>query len=439
LFLIYKKLDGLCPLRGLVLLSIMNNNSVYYLAIKYLKGRKARGVSRAHYLSLAGITLGVLALLCVASVMNGFRSDIRKRIVGTFSQIRLSAPEGKTLTEYPATMAKLAAMRFKTAPIIRTELLIKYGQVVLPTLCFGIDLNRQRVVSDNLEKTQSSKPGIMQGIVAGNLEENSFEADGIALGAGLAAQLGVYLNDEVQVLSPVFNVPSAFGMLPRVRFLRVQAIFAAGMPEYDQSYSYIPLSTAEFFALDTTGADYLEIMAPSNQNPEKALRKLKAGFPQYQIEDWSSFDSSLYSAIRFEKFIMFIIMLFMFIIASFNLTGNLLKTLSQKKRELGLLKALGLSDKNLQKLFLIQALALCTIGIVLGLGLGTLLLLVQQHTGLIKLGMGDGAAMVLPVKLLIADYLLIIFVSYLLTVLSVLLPLGRIKHINAVQLIRRTV
>lgn len=416
-----------------------NNNSVYYLAIKYLKGRKAHGISRNHYLSLIGIALGVLALLCVSSVMNGFRSDIRKRIVGTFSQIRLSAEEGKTLAHYPQIMDKLQTMGFTSAPIIRTELLVKNGQVVLPSLCFGIDLIRQRKVSSNLTKTSAKSGDAMQGLVAGSLEPQSFNADGIALGAGLASQLGVYLNDEIQVLSPVFNVPSAFGMLPKVRYLKVQSIFAAGMPEYDQSYSYISLSNAEFFAAYQAEVDYLEIMAPPQMSSEKALRRVKTAFPQNRIEDWSSFDSSLYAAIRFEKFIMFIIMLFMFIIASFNLTGNLLKTISQKKRELGLLKALGLNDQYLQKLFLIQALALCTIGIVLGLGLGSLLLLVQQHTGLIKLGMGDGAAMALPVKLLASDYLLIIFVCYALTVLSVLLPLRRIRNINAVQLIRRAV
>lgn len=409
-----------------------------YLAKKYLRGRKLRGISRAHYLSLAGISLGVLALICVSSVMNGFRSDIQNRIVGTYSEIRLTGLDGATVQDYPRLIGKLEDQGYSAAPVIRNELLIKRGYAVIPTLCFGIDLPRQRKVSQTLGINEAYQQEVIQGLVAGSLDADAFAAGGIALGAGLAAQLGVYLGDEVQLISPMFTMPTAFGMIPQVRFLTVQAIFAAGMPEYDRSYSYIPLPEAEFFASYINEVDYLEIKTPSFARSKHYMHLLQNQLPQYLLEDWSSFDSSLYAAIRFEKFIMFIIMLFMFIIASFNLTGNLLKTISQKKRELGLLKALGLSDKDLQSVFLLQSLLLCTMGIVIGLGLGSLLLVLQQQFGLIKLGMGDSGAIILPVKLQVPDYLLVIVVSYLLTILSVFLPLRRISRINAVELIRRT-
>lgn len=417
----------------------MKDNAVHYLAIKYLKGKSKSGISPAHYLSLAGISLGVLALLCVSSVMNGFRSDIKSRIVGTFSELRLSAKNGKTLANYPSLLDDLSKTGFNAAPVIRTELLIRRGQSVLPTQCLGIDLSRQRKVSATLLPATNSATESTQGILVGKLEDNSFAQGGIALGAGLASQLGVYLNDEVQLLSPLFSVPTAFGLIPRVRDFRVQAIFGAGMPEYDQNFSYIALPEAEFFAGYLGEADHLEISVPMGMKPAKALKELKAKYPEYQVEDWSSFDSSLFAAMRFEKAMMFIIMLFMFIIASFNLTGNLLKTISQKKRELGLLKALGLSDRKLQRLFLFQALFLCSLGILLGLGIGSILLILQQHSGLIKLSMGDGAGIVLPVKLQFTDYLLIVIVSYFLSVLSVLLPLKRLGRINAVELLRRAV
>ncbi|HPM04090.1 MAG TPA: FtsX-like permease family protein [Candidatus Cloacimonas sp.] len=416
----------------------MKNNAVHYLAFKYLQGRKSRGINPAHYLSLAGISLGVLALLCVSSVMNGFRSDIQARIVGTFSELRLSAKNSQPLADYPDLLSKLENLGFKAAPVIRTELLLKQGQVVTPALCIGIDLKKQQAVSATLVSAAPNNE-MQQGIIAGIAEQQSFEQTGIILGAGLASQLGVYLNDEIQVLSPLFNVPTAFGMIPRVRYLKVQAIFAAGMPEYDQNYCYLPLSHAGFFSGQNGTVDHLEIKLPRDMKLGKAASILKNQFPGYRIEDWSSFDSSLYAAMRFEKIIMFIIMLFMFIIASFNLTGNLLKTISQKKRELGLMKALGLKELDLQRVFLNQALLLCSLGIVLGLGVGTLLLLLQKGSGLIKLGMGDGSAITLPVQFQFVDYLLIVSVSYLLTLLSVLMPLRKIKTINAVELLRRAV
>lgn len=416
----------------------MKSNAVLYLARKYLQGRKARGISPSHYLSLAGISLGVLALLCVSSVMNGFRSDIQSRIVGTFSELRLSSQKGEPLQHYHDLLNKLDKLGYPAAPVIRTELLLKHGQVIVPALCMGIDLDKQQTVSATLLPSDRNTEN-QQGIIAGKVDPDSFSADGIILGAGLASQLGLYLNDEIQVLSPLFNVPTAFGLIPRVRYLKVQAIFAAGMPEYDQNYCYIPLSQAEFFSGQSSTVDHLEIKLPAGIKLGTASARLKHEFPKHQIDDWSSFDSSLYAAMRFEKTIMFIIMLFMFIIASFNLTGNLLKTISQKKRELGLMKALGLKEKDLQRVFLYQALLLCSLGITLGLGMGSLLLIIQKNSGLIKLGMGDGSAITLPVQLQLADYLLITGVSYLLTVLSVLLPLRRIGNINAVELLRRAV
>jgi lipoprotein-releasing system permease protein len=127
----------------------------------------------------------------------------------------------------------------------------------------------------------------------------------------------------------------------------------------------------------------------------------------------------------------------MFIIASFNLTGSLLKLISQKKSELGLLKALGYEERELRHLFLYQGLILSSIGILGGILIGTLLLLIQGHFGVVKLALGGGDAIVLPVKMLLADYLLVIIVSYGLTILSVLLPLRRLREIDAVELIRR--
>ena len=418
----------------------MINKSVVYLSRKYLNGRKSKGISKTHYLCLIGITLGVLALLCVTTVMNGFRFDIRNRITGTFSEIRIVANEGETVKNYSSICKQLQDMKFYASPVIRNELLLKYEQVVLPSLCFGIEAEKHKSVSSLLHKPKNDNREIVQGIVAGNIAPEDFNSSGIALGAGLASQLGVYLGDEIQVLSPMFNRPTAVGMIPRIRYLKVQAIFAAGMPEYDQNYRLIGIDNAAIFSsYQDDEADYIEVKPSPNAPQNHIMQTLKKAFPQYQIEDWSSFDPNLYSAIRFEKFLMFIIMLFMFIIASFNLTGNLLKTISQKKRELGLLKALGLTDKDLQTLFLLQALFLCTVGIIAGLGFGSILLLIQKYTGIVKLGLGGGEAIILPVKFLFTDYLLIVVVAYLITCLSVLLPLKRLNKINAVELIKRTV
>ncbi|MDI3503681.1 MAG: lipoprotein-releasing system permease protein [Candidatus Cloacimonadota bacterium] len=406
------------------------NASIFFLARKYLAGRSFTGVSRSHVLTLIGIAVGVMALITVSSVMNGFREDIRERIIGTLSEMRLSAPEGIGIQEYPAILKRLEAEGFAAAPVIRCELMLRNGQFTAPAMVFGIDPVLQKRVSPVLNYQHQAKRE--HGLVAGAIEEESFNAGGIAIGSALASALGLYIGDEVQVISPLFNMPTPFGMMPQVRLLRVAAIFAAGMPEYDQSYCYIPLSVAEDFSSQAGMVDYIEIRSKNPQQSRKHLAQLAPLFPNYKIEDWSSFDASLYGAIRFEKYMMFVVLLFIFIIASFNLTGSLFKLITQKQSELGLLKALGYEARELYRLFWYQAMMLCTLGILLGVILSTSLLLIQARTGLVRLG----EAIILPVKLQLSDYLLVICISYLLTWLSILLPLQKLKKINAVELIR---
>ncbi len=134
--------------------------------------------------------------------------------------------------------------------------------------------------------------------------------------------------------------------------------------------------------------------------------------------------------------LMFTIMLLMYVIASFNLTGNMLKSIAQKKKELGLLKAIGFRDKDLSSLFLRQSLFLSSFGILLGLVLASLLLWLQSNYGFVKLAAGDDFT-VLPVKVLWQDYVVVVIASYTITFLSVLLPLRRLREVDPIALIRQ--
>ncbi|MDP2172853.1 MAG: FtsX-like permease family protein [Candidatus Cloacimonadaceae bacterium] len=416
-----------------------NNRSIGFLARRYLKGRSGALIGKSHYLTLAGITLGVLALLAVNSVMNGFRCDVEKRIIGTLSEIRIGSANSQPLKGSDSLIQSLEKQGYRAAPVIRNELLIKRGTIVMPGVCFGIDPVAQPRISSVLMPSHTDKGELRQGIVVGHLDPYRFNAGGIILGAGLAMHLGISFGDQVQLISPIFNVPTAFGLLPRVRTLEVQGIFESGMPEYQQSFCYIPLEVGAFFSGYTEEVDYIELRSPDSRNTQRYLSRLREELKDLEVNDWSSFDSSLYDAIRFEKFIMFVIMLFMYIIASFNLTGNMLKAIAQKKRELGLLKAIGFRDSELRNLFLLQSLILSTIGIALGLLLATALLLLQQQFGIIKFALGGAQHIVLPVRMLPSDYIIVVTVSYLITMISVLLPLKRLRRVDPVEMLRQTV
>ncbi|MBW6513708.1 MAG: ABC transporter permease [Candidatus Syntrophosphaera sp.] len=415
-----------------------NNKSKFWLALKYLRGRGANLIDRSHWLTVAGITLGVMALICVSSVMNGFRADIRDRIVGTLSEIRISGRDGEPLAEHASIIQQLQDQGFIASPLIRNELVLRKGSAIFSTLSFGIDPALHSQTSAALQPRKGFGGSDAQGLLAGNVSGPEFAAGGIALGVGLAARLNVMPGDQVQLLSPLFDIPTPFGLLPKVRTLKVVAVFSAGMPEYDETFSYIPLDTARFFSGYGEEVDYIEVRTPNFNRTASYAKQLRSSLPGYQIEDWSAYDSSLYGAIRFEKYMMFVIMLFMYVIASFNLTGNMLKSIAQKKRELGLLKAFGYHGNDLRDLFLYQSLILSTLGIFLGILLATALLGIQKHFGVFTLDMGEASPIPLPVSIAATDYLMVVLVSYCITLLSVILPLRRLKRINAIELIRQT-
>lgn len=414
-----------------------DNRGVSFLAGRFLRGRAKGLIGRNHYLTLAGITLGVVALLCVSSVMNGFREDIGTRIVGTMSEIRISSKAGDGITDHDKLLADLRSKGFAASATIRNELLIKRGSIVLPAISFGIDPKDHAGVSMALRPVSDDGFGIRQGIIAGNPVSDAFEDNGIILAAGLASTIGAYLGDEVQIISPRMSIPTAFGMIPRVRSFMVIALFESAMPEYQQSYAYMNLANARFFS-GSDRVDQIEVRTPDFSRAEAYARQLQNELPAYKVEPWSRFDASLYSAIRFEKMLMFVIMLLMYVIASFNLTGNMLKSIAQKKRELGLLKSIGFTDRDLRSLFLRQSVILSSIGIGLGLLIASLLLFLQTRTGMVKIGSGDGSLVILPVKVLAADYLIVVLASYLLTLASVTLPLRRLRQIDPIALIRQT-
>lgn len=420
-------------------LANMNNPSIKFMARKYLKGRGKGLIGKTHYLTLAGIALGVMALICVSSVMNGFQADMENRLIASQSEMRLYSQNQEEFSDFSSIMATLEAEGFRSSPVIRTELMLKVGNQIAPTLAFGVDPRHHDKVSQLFRPARTTSADLEQGVLSGSVDSLSVAGGGIVLGVGLAYQMQLVVGDKVQVLSPVFDQPTAFGMIPRIRTLEVLAIVSSGMPEYDQSHSYIPLETASYFKGYSHGVDYLEIKTPDRNKARLYNHRLKKLFPLQEVEDWSQFDPSLFTAMRFEKFLMIVIMLFMYIIASFNLTGNMLKTISLKKRELGLLKALGYQENELSRLFLHQAMILSTIGIALGFVLGLFLLWLQMSFGLIQLPVSEFESIGLPIKIELPDLLLVLIISYALTLASTLIPLGRLKQINAVELLRQTV
>ncbi|HOV16636.1 MAG TPA: ABC transporter permease [Candidatus Cloacimonadota bacterium] len=420
----------------------MRNRSLGLLAQRLLFSGKGKIPGR-HWLTFCGITLGVFALLTVSSVMNGFDRDMRQRIIGTRAEIRIEGTFGTPINNYPLLVEKLARLPYVKAfsPVVRNELMLVKDEALAATVSFGIDLKQHQKVSPVLlplftDNLPSAKNQWLQGLVNGNPTPASFDQNGIILGAALAQSLDANVGDTIQLISPLASQPTPLGMLPKTKKMRVDAIFIAGMPDYDRLYSYIPLSAGQFFSGYENQIDQVELKADNPNQLKKITARLRKDLPDYKVEDWSAFDTNLYGAMKFEKALMLTILCLMFIIAAFNMSGNIFRTIVQKRRLIGILKTIGYRNKDLVQLFLRQGLSLAIAGILCGILLSLILLQLQANFGFIHFPVGDQPDLVLPVFIKLSDYLLIPLAALLITFLSILLPARQAGKIDPIPLIR---
>ncbi len=423
----------------------MDNRSLGFVASRFLTSGKGK-INGRHWLTFCGICLGVFALLTVSSVMNGFDQDMRQRVIGTRAELRLESRTKAPLQQQDKLLpALLKQPAIKAAsPVVRNELVLVNSRGMAATVCFGIDLTAHRKVSPVLlpfsaEMRHKSDSQWIQGIVSGNPDASALETGGIILGSELALSLQAAVGDTLQLLSPLGTVPTPFGMLPRTLPVRVEGIFIAGMPEYDRLYSYISLESARFFSGYTDEIDYIDLKSNDFRRLFSITRSLQKAFPGYKVENWSAYDSSLYNAMHFEKYLMLVILGLMFVIASFNMSGNIFRTVVLKRRSIGILKTLGYTDREVVGLFFRQGLAIAVTGICVGILLALALLSIQSATGFIQLPVGNMPNLILPVYLKLQDFILIPLVALLITTLSIWLPSRKAAAVEPVSLIREVV
>lgn len=418
------------------------NQSQSWIARKFIITPENR-VQGRHWLTFSGIALGVFALLAVSSVMNGFDKDMRQRIIGTRSELRLSERNGSPLFRFEDLQTRLEEHPSVKAvsPIVRNELMLVKGTAMAATVCFGIDLRRQQSVSPVLlplspEELNRSSSHWIQGIISGRPDDRIFNRDGIILGSELAQSINAMVGDSLRLIAPLGTIPTPMGMLPRMRSVRVAGIFIAGMPEYDRLYSYVPLSVGQYFSAYDDAIDHFDLRSANPKRLFRTTRLLQKDFPDHKVENWSSFDTGLYGAMRFEKYLMLIVLGLMFILASFNMTGNIFKTIVQKRKAIGILKTIGYRDEEVVGVFLRQGLFLGLAGILAGVLFAVLILTLQSRFSVVRLPVGSMPDLILPVDMRPADFIIIPLVALVVILFSIYLPARRAGKINPIALIR---
>jgi len=320
------------------------------IGLRYTRaGRRARRrnafISFISAISIGGIALGVMALIVVLSVMNGFQRDVRDRMLSVIPHVQIEAFEG-ALADWQ-DVARRAAHDpevVATAPLAQEQAMLVRGDAVRGALISGIDPDRE--------------PGVSE--ISRHLQ-----------GAPIQA-LGADIGDKVTLVVPEGNLTPA-GMVPRLKQFQVLATFSSGHYEFDSALALINLSDAErLFRLP--GPTAVRLRLRDMQQAPLVAQRLAAEFgPQVLVQPWSSVNRTWFAATRIEKRMMFLILALIVAVAAFNLVSTLVMTVTEKHADIAILRTLGASPGSVMAIFMIQGALVGLLGVGLGVGGGLLL------------------------------------------------------------------
>lgn len=402
--------------------------------------RYTRAKRRNHFISfisaasMAGIAVGVTALITVLSVMNGFENELRTRILGMASHATISAYQGGLSGwEQLATLARKNPRVEAVAPYIEGEGMVKVGSDLSGTLLRGVDPKQEATVSDI---HAHMKVGELSSLTPGSFN--------IVLGAELAESLGVTLGDKVDLMVPQASVTPA-GLLPRFRRFTVSGVFRVGMYEFDRGLVLISLQDAQaLLRMDNTVTGVRLKLHDLFLAPQVA-RQLAHELPgMYYVSDWTRSHSNFFRAVKTEKMVMFIILSLIVGVAAFNIVSTLVMVVQDKQPDIAILRTLGATPRSVMAIFMVQGSIIGFVGTALGLAGGialalnveTLVPLLERLTNHQFLSPDVYYISDLPSQLKLADVIRIGALSLSLGLLSTIYPAWRASRINPAEALR---
>jgi lipoprotein-releasing system permease protein len=407
----------------------MKKSYQLFVALRYLKSRKRhKSISFNTIISTGGVALGVMALLVVLSVMSGFHEDLRSKILGVNAHIVVLNFRGM-MDDFKEVMLKVKSVPHVTgtSPFALGQVMVSKGERAHGVYLRGIDPAYE-------DETTAFMEHMREGRLA-NLEAQA-DLPGIILGSELSAILGAYMGEEINVISPVQEM-GPLGMLPRVRKFRVVGIFEVGMFEYDTNLALASLGAAqEFFRLgdSVTGIevkiDNIFIASDVREQLQKILGS------SYYGRDWMQMNRNLFSALKLEKFAMFIILTLVILVASFNIVSTLIMNVMEKEREIAILKAMGATNRGIMAIFMFQGLMTGLIGTVIGVIGGYLLGYLINTYEIIKLPADVYYLSHLPVMMKGFDFIVVSVSAVCISFLATLYPAYQAARLNPIEPLR---
>ena len=406
----------------------------WMVAFRYLRARRAHGsVSVIAGFSFAGIVLGVMALIVVMSVMNGFHHDLMEKMIGLNGHIFLQGVE-KPLTDYEAVTDRVGK-----APGVQLAMPLVEGQA-FATSPFN---SGPALVRGVREADLKRLPGIEGHITQGTLD--GFDAgQGVAVGARLAEHLSLRVGDKLTLIAPR-GAQTPFGVTPRVKSYQVAAIFQIGMATFDNTFVFMPLAEAQaYFNLDGQ-ANVIEVYLDDPERIDAMRERITAAEQRPMIDtDWRQLNKSFFDVLQVEANVMFAILTLIVLVAALNIISGLIMLVQDKARAIAVLRTMGATRGAIMRIFLIIGATIGFVGTACGLVLG---LLVAENVEPIRKGLSwlTGRNLFpaefyylsqLPSRVEARDVIAVAALAFILSLLATIYPSWRAARLDPVEALR---
>ncbi|MBI3222733.1 MAG: lipoprotein-releasing ABC transporter permease subunit [Nitrosomonadales bacterium] len=406
-----------------------------FIGLRYTRAkRRNHFISFISLISMLGMALGVLALIVVLSVMNGFQKEIRARMLGASPHLEVVADGGR-INEWQPVLEQVAKhpQVAAAAPYVAGQGMLSFGQSVQGVMVRGIDPARESSITDLASKF---KLGSLDQLHAGEF--------GIVLGSDLARTLGVRINEKVMLIAPQGAITPA-GMMPRLKQFRVVGIFEIGMAPYDNSLALIHLGDAQkLFQLDSAVTGISTKLRNLDRAPLTAAELQRQLPSELYANDWTHQNSNYFRAVQMEKKMMFIILSLIVAVAAFNIVSTLVMAVTDKQADIAILRTLGASPRSIMKIFIVQGVVIGLVGTLLGsiggillaLNLNVVVPFIEHLFGVQFLAKDVYYISELPSDLRYPEVMLVAGLSFLISLLATLYPSYRASKTQPAEALR---
>lgn len=403
-----------------------------FLALRYLRSRRKRRLARVtSVVAILGIGIGVSALIVALALANGFRDEMREKILRGTAHINVMRADGGPISDYRSLSA-----RIKTIPGVTSAAATSYDGAMLIgsrgaayAVLRGLDRDSEQALN---EVKDSVIKGSLAAIVAG--KSKAEDLPGVLIGSELATRTGLRVGDIAEIISANTN---SGPVNPVKRNVRVAGIFRSGLFEYDSTWIYLPLDVASEFSGAPQSASVISLQLQDIYDARRVAADIRASLgSSYTTVDWEEANRPLFNALALERRMGLFIIALIILIATLNITTTLILVVVERRRDIGILSAIGADSKSISAIFMIEGAILGALGAVLGVFLGIVACLVGNRYQLVSLPADVYSITNVPFHPQAGDVLLAALVAFLLSWTATIYPARAAARVRPVEMLR---